>query len=219
MTATISFHDAPPHDTPPPRVFIMQITLPFVLASQSPRRRRLLERLGVEFTVHVSPAEEIIPPGAVPAEIVQTLADDKTAPVAQAHPTALVLAADTVVAHDGDILGKPRSADEATATLHRLSGTTHTVFTGLALHHHESGQTATAVEATDVTFGTLTDDEIAAYVATGSPMDKAGSYGIQDDWGALFVERIDGDYYNVVGLPLRRLYLTLRDHFPDAMRF
>ncbi len=197
----------------------MQITLPFVLASQSPRRRRLLKRLGVEFTIQVSPADEVIPPGAVPPEIVQMLAADKAAPVAQAHPTALVLAADTVVAHDGEILGKPQSADEATATLHRLSGTTHTVFTGLALHHHESSRTATAVEATNVTFGTLTAGEIATYVATGSPMDKAGSYGIQDDLGALFVERIDGDYYNVVGLPLRRLYLMLRAHFPDATHF
>ena len=197
----------------------MHITLPFVLASQSPRRRRLLERLGFEFTIHVSPADEVIPPGAVPADIVQTIAADKADPVARAHPSALVLAADTVVAHDGDILGKPQSDDDAAATLRRLSGTTHTVFTGIALHHHETDRVVTAVEATDVTFGPLTDTEIAAYVATGSPMDKAGSYGIQDDLGALFVDRVEGDYYNVVGLPLRRLYLTLRDCFPNVMRF
>ena len=193
----------------------MKITSPFVLASQSPRRRRLMERLGVDFTVCVSPADEVIPPKAVPREIVQTLAAEKATPIAQADPDALVLAADTVVALGGEILGKPRSADEANSTLRLLSGTTHTVFTGIALHHHRSGRAVTAVEATKVTFGTLTDDEIAAYVATGSPMDKAGSYGIQDDLGALFVERIDGDYYNVVGLPLRRLYLTLRGHFSD----
>ncbi len=193
----------------------MKITSPLVLASQSPRRRRLLERLGVDFTVRVSPADEVIPPGAVPREIVQTLAAEKATPIAQAEPDTLVLAADTVVALGGEILGKPRSADEATSTLRLLSGTTHTVFTGIALHHRRSGRAVTAVEATTVTFGTLTDDEIAAYVATGSPMDKAGSYGIQDDLGALFVERIDGDYYNVVGLPLRRLYLTLRGHFSD----
>lgn len=197
----------------------MHITLPFVLASQSPRRRRLLERLGFEFTIHVSPAEEVIPPEAVPADIVQTIAADKADPVARAHPSALVLAADTVVAHDGDILGKPQSDDDAAATLRRLSGTTHTVFTGIALHHHETDRVVTAVEATDVTFGPLTDAEIAAYVATGSPMDKAGSYGIQDDLGALFVDRVEGDYYNVVGLPLRRLYLTLRDCFPNVIRF
>ena len=193
----------------------MKITSPFVLASQSPRRRRLMERLGVDFTVCVSPADEVIPPRAVPREIVQTLAAEKATPIAQADPDTLVLAADTVVALGGEILGKPRSADEASSTLRLLSGTTHTVFTGIALHHHRSGRAVTAVEATKVTFGTLTDDEIAAYVATGSPMDKAGSYGIQDDLGALFVERIDGDYYNVVGLPLRRLYLTLRGYFSD----
>jgi septum formation protein len=197
----------------------MHITLPVVLASQSPRRRRLLERLGVDFTVHVSPADEIIPPGAVPREIVQTLAADKASPIAQAHPDALVLAADTVVALGTEILGKPQSADEAASTLRRLSGMAHTVFTGIALHHRQSGHAVTAVEATEVTFGALTDDEIAAYVATGSPMDKAGSYGIQDDLGALFVERIDGDYYNVVGLPLRRLYVTLRDQFSDIVQF
>jgi septum formation protein len=197
----------------------MQLQLPFILASQSPRRRRLLERLGITFTVHVSPAEEVVPPNAVPKQIVQTLAMQKAHPVAKQHPSALVLAADTVVAFEDQILGKPDSPDDAATTLRRLSGATHTVYTGLALHHHETRQAVTAVEATAVTFGALSDDEIDAYVATGSPMDKAGSYGIQDDLGALFVERIQGDYYNVVGLPLRRLYLTIRDAFPDAIRF
>ncbi len=195
----------------------MQINAPFILASQSPRRRRLLERLGLAFDVHVSPAEEVIPPDADPAELVQSLAVQKARPVAADHPEALTLAADTVVAFDGAILGKPSSREEARRMLRRLSGATHTVYTGIALMHPASACQATAVTTTDVTFGALSDDEIAAYVATGSPMDKAGSYGIQDDLGALFVERIDGDYYNVVGLPLRRLYLTLREAFGDLV--
>lgn len=171
----------------------------------------------MSFTVQVSPAEEVIPADAEPASIVQMLAAQKADPVAAAHPDALTLAADTIVALDGDILGKPSSREEARQMLRRLSGATHTVYTGIALVHPASARETTAVTATDVTFGTLSDEEIAAYVATGSPMDKAGSYGIQDDLGALFVERIDGDYYNVVGLPLRRLYLTLRETFGDLV--
>lgn len=193
----------------------MHVDLPLILASQSPRRRRLLERLGLNFTVHVSPAEEIIPADASPANIVQVLAQTKAEPVADQHPEALVLAADTVVAIDSEILGKPASKIEATEMLQRLSGATHTVYTGIALIYQQGGRSATAVEATDVTFGSLDPTEIEAYVATGSPMDKAGSYGIQDDLGALFVDGIRGDYYNVVGLPLRRLYLLLRARFSD----
>ncbi len=199
-----------------PLAIDMRIDLPLILASQSPRRRRLLKRLGLDFTVQVSPAEEVIPPNAVPATIVQDLARDKANPVADAHPDALVLAADTVVAIDDQILGKPVTRAEAVRTLQQLSGATHTVYTGVALVHQHTDRAVTAVEATDVTFGNLALDEIEAYVATGSPMDKAGSYGIQDDLGALFVERIEGDYYNVVGLPLRRLYVVLRTQFSDV---
>lgn len=193
----------------------MHIATPFILASQSPRRRRLLERLGLDFTVHVSPAEEVIPEATPPAELVQNLAAQKADPVAALYPDALVLAADTVVTFEDVILGKPTSTNDAAQTLRRLSGMTHTVYTGIVLQHRASDRTVTAAEATDVTFATLDDDEIAAYVATGSPMDKAGSYGIQDSFGALFVAGIRGDYYNVVGLPLRRFYQLLRLHFAD----
>ena len=195
----------------------MTITLPVVLASQSPRRRRLLERLGLSFSVEVSPAEEAIPDNPSPPDLVQRLARVKVTPVASQHPDALTIAADTVVAFDGEVLGKPETRDAARTMLHRLSGTTHTVYTGIALARTASDRTVTAVESTDVTFGRLSDEEIDAYVATGSPMDKAGSYGIQDDTGALFVERIEGDYYNVVGLPLRRFYLLTRRHFGEYL--
>jgi septum formation protein len=137
--------------------------------------------------------------------------------VAQAHPSALVLAADTIVVHDDTVLEKPGSAEEATRMLRRLSDATHTVYTGLALHHQASGRRVTTGRGTDVTFASLSAGEIEAYVATGSPLDKAGAYGIQDPTGALFVEELRGDYYNVVGLPLRTLYVTLRSDFADLL--
>jgi septum formation protein len=196
----------------------MRLDLPLILASQSPRRRQLLERLGLAFRVVPSPAEEVVPEGESPDVVVQTLARQKAAPVADAHPDALTLAADTVVVHRGTILGKPADDAEARRMLGTLSGGAHTVYTGMALHCPARELAVTVAEATRVTFGTLTNDEIEAYVASGSPMDKAGAYGIQDDTGALFVTRIDGDYYNVVGLPLRRLYVLLREHVGEAVR-
>ena len=195
----------------------MQLTTPFVLASQSPRRKRLLEQLGVPFEVHISPVDEVIPDDATPGEVVQDLAMQKAASVAPAYPDALTLGADTIVVLDGAILGKPADAAEAAAMLRRLSGRTHTVFTGIALVHPASDRRTAAVEATDVTFADLSNAEIGAYVESGSPLDKAGAYGIQDDRGALFVRRIEGDYYSVVGLPLHRLYQTLRTCFPDLL--
>ena len=102
--------------------------------------------------------------------------------------------------------------------LRALSGATHEVYTGISLRHPAAGRVRMAHEVTRVTFAALTDTEIDRYVATGSPLDKAGAYGIQDDHGALFVERVEGDYYNVVGLPLRLVYRTIRDHFPNLLR-
>lgn len=195
----------------------MRLTVPLILASQSPRRRTLLRQLGYRFEVKPSPADEVIAPGTPPGEAVRRLALDKAAPVAAAHPEALTLAADTVVVLDGAILGKPDSPDEARAMLRTMSARTHTVYTGLALTHPASERTCSAVEATQVTFAALTDGEIERYVAGGSPMDKAGAYGIQDDHGAVFVERVEGDYYTVVGLPLHRLYRMLREDFADLL--
>lgn len=196
---------------------LVQFSVPFILASQSPRRRSLLEQLGVEFRVQVSPAEETLNESKSPSEMVESLARHKVRPVATTHPTALVLAADTLVAHNGTILGKPESSQEAQKMLRRLSGTTHRVYTGIALQHEKSGQDASTVASTQVTFASLTDVEIRAYVETGAPMDKAGGYGIQDHTGPLFVKQIKGDYYNVVGLPLRDFYLLCRRHFGTVM--
>lgn len=196
---------------------LLNISAPFILASQSPRRRALLEQMGISFSVEVSPADEDVDDPLGPEEMARTLADRKARPVAEAHPSALILAADTIVAHEGDVHEKPNTPHEARTMLHRLSDSTHVVYTGLALHHRETERTSVTGQATRVTFGALDDDEIRAYVDTKSPMDKAGGYGIQDHTGPLFVEHLDGDFYNVVGLPLRRLYLTLRDDFSDLL--
>ncbi len=190
---------------------------PLILASRSLRRQTLLRQMGIPFAVLPADINEHIEEGREPAEVVQNLAVLKAQEVSIRHPNTLVLGADTLVVHRGQLLGKPASAEDAFDMLRRLSGTTHTVYTGIALVHDASGRKMTAVENTDVAFGRLSDKEIASYVESGSPMDKAGAYGIQDDWGATFIEGIKGDYYTVVGLPLRRLYVLLKLHYPDLL--
>lgn len=195
----------------------MQVSTKLILASQSPRRRDLLDQLELTFTVQVSPAEEVIPEGKPPGVVAETIARQKATPIAAQHPTALTLAADTIVVLDGQILGKPKSKGHARRMLQRLQGTTHDVYTGISLIHPTSNREVTDFEKTEVTFATMTPDEINAYVASGSPMDKAGGYGIQDRSGPLYIEGIRGDYYTVMGLPLRRLYVTLRTEFSDLL--
>lgn len=193
------------------------LSVPFILASQSPRRRALLEQVQANARVQVSPADEQLNESYPPPETARRLADRKATPVAQEHPGALVLAADTIVIHEGNILEKPATLAEARQMLHRLSDDTHTVYTGVALQHRASNRTVRDGKETHVHFAPLSDAEIDAYVATESPMDKAGAYGIQDHSGPLFVRHLEGDYYNVVGLPLRRLYEVLRRHFSDLI--
>jgi septum formation protein len=190
-----------------------------VLASSSPRRQNLLTHLGVDFEVDPSNVEEIVPDGVSPQEAVRRLALQKAGEVANRHPRSVVLAADTIVVLDGAVLGKPVSADDAARMLRALSGRTHAVYTGIALVHLSSERRIVDHEKTLVTFSPLTDDEIADYVAGGSPLDKAGAYGIQDDRGALFVCHLDGDYYNVMGLPVSKVYRLAREHFPDLRIF
>ena len=192
---------------------VLVLHAPLVLASASPRRRDLLHRLGLTFRVAPTDADETWPPGLDVGPAAEAVALRKARAIEAEG--ALILAADTVVVLDGDVLGKPATPDEARRTLRRLSGRTHEVVTALALRH--GYRQRTTHETTRVTFASLSAREIDAYVATGSPMDKAGAYGIQDDAGALLVARIDGDYSNVVGLPLRRLYETLRSFVPDLV--
>ena len=178
-----------------------------ILASGSPRRRELLGLITNDFTVCVSGAEEHTDPALSPAETVLALARLKGADVAKTHPDDTVIAADTVVALDGEILGKPADAADAARMLRFLSGRTHQVYTGVYLVC--GGREAHFYEETEVTFYDLSDEEIAAYVATGEPADKAGAYGIQGK-GSLLVKGIRGDYFNVVGFPVAAVSRALR---------
>ncbi len=173
-----------------------------VLASQSPRRRDLLTLIGIPHDVHPADVDESVLPHEAPVPYCERLARAKASALAAVEMDAMVIGSDTIVVIDGDILGKPRSTEEARVMLARLSGRTHTVFTAVAVSYR--GTTVSGVESVSVSFRALHADHIAAYVATGEPMDKAGAYGIQG-YGATIVERIDGDYFAVMGLPLGRL--------------
>jgi septum formation protein len=173
-----------------------------VLASQSPRRRELLRLIGIAHDVVPAHLDESLLPGEEPVAHAERLARAKAAAVAARHPHAAVIGADTVVVLDGYILGKPADRAEAARTLRRLSGRTHTVHTAVAVAR--DGQVESGVESVEVTFRPLSDAQIAAYVATGEPMDKAGAYGIQG-YGAVIVERVHGDFFAVMGLALGRL--------------
>jgi septum formation protein len=177
-----------------------------ILASQSPRRRELLTLVGIEHIVSPADIDESVMPDEAPVPHCERLARAKAHVLAERHPDAVVIAADTIVVLDGDILGKPSDAAEARAIIARLSGRTHTVYTAMAVAR--GGRTESAVEEVAVTFRELSAEDIAEYVATGEPMDKAGAYGIQG-YGATIVERIDGDYFSVMGLGLRRLVALL----------
>lgn len=178
-----------------------------ILASASPRRRELLALAGVDFTVRVADVEEIIPENASPDEVVMSLARQKAQAVANERPDSIIIGSDTVVALDGAILGKPKDEEDAFRMLKTLSGRSHTVYTGVAIIHGE--KINSFCEATEVVFNSLTDEEIRNYVATKEPMDKAGAYGIQGK-GCVLVEKIVGDYFNVVGLPVSRVYRELK---------
>lgn len=177
-----------------------------ILASQSPRRRELLARLGLPFTVCSADIDETMTPGIPPAREVVRLSREKAQAV-PAAPGDVVLAADTIVVCDGKILGKPHSKEEAKQMLRLLSGRDHQVMTGYTLL--KNGECLTETETSRIHFRPLEEAEIQAYVDSGEPMDKAGAYGIQG-LAALFITGLEGDYYNVMGLPLCGLTLALR---------
>ena len=179
-----------------------------ILASQSPRRRELLEMLGLQFEIRPAVGDEIIADGLTPAVAVKALSGGKAEEVAAlCDSDTLVIAADTVVAHEGKILGKPRDEEDAFRMLSALSGAEHRVYTGVTLIRGETQ--LREAEETIVRFRPMTEREIRAYIRTGEPMDKAGAYGAQGI-GALFVDRIEGDFFNVMGLPLCRLCTMLK---------
>ncbi|MBQ8925412.1 MAG: septum formation protein Maf [Clostridia bacterium] len=189
-----------------------------ILASGSPRRKEILEELGYRFDIKTADFDESTVSLEKPAHAVQALALGKAMAAAEAtavsEPT-LFLGSDTVVALNDVVMGKPKDEADAAAMLRSLSGNTHVVYTGVALVEKypdgDCGATETFVEATEVTFFELTDEEIDRYVGTGEPMDKAGAYGIQG-LGRVLVEGIRGDYETVVGLPAARVYRALREH-------
>jgi len=192
---------------------------PLILASQSPRRKKLLKQIGMEFRVIPSRAAEIFSSHQSPGENAQRIALEKVTDVAARLRKGIVIGADTIVVLDHHVLGKPKSKDDAKRMLRLLSGREHSVFTGFALKDVESGKYTAGVEETKVRFRKLSEKEIADYVNSGSPMDKAGSYGIQDDFGAVFIERVNGCFYNVVGFPLARFYSTFQQFAADLGPF
>lgn len=196
---SLNYHAMEPATAPLPHI---------ILASQSPRRRELLALVGIAHTVSPANVDETVWPTETPVPHCERLAKDKAAVLARANPEAVVIGSDTIVVVDGDILGKPCDADEALRMLTRLNGREHTVHTAVAVAHGD--RLLSAVETVQVRFRSLTETQWRAYIATGEPMDKAGAYGIQG-YGATIVERIDGDYFAVMGLPLGRLVGLLRE--------
>jgi septum formation protein len=172
-----------------------------ILASQSPRRKYLLEQAGLRFTVIPSTFDESRIAPDEPAGFVRCLAEGKANEVALCYPEAWVIGADTIVASDNRLLGKPASPEEAWRMLDRLSGKTHQVYTGFCIRRHVTNTSFSNAVCTDVTFKALSDKEIKWYISTGEPFDKAGAYAIQG-MGTFLVRRINGSYSNVVGLPV-----------------
>lgn len=186
-----------------------------VLASQSPRRKELLERMGLSgFAIIPARGDESCPPGCTPSAMVEELSRRKCAEIAVSRPDDLIIAADTVVAVEDRILGKPHSEEQAAQMLRLLSGREHRVYTGLTVSR--AGEAVTEHEVTSVRFRPLSQADIRRYIATGEPMDKAGAYGVQG-YGCVLVEGIVGDYYNVMGLPVCRLARLLARFGVDAL--
>lgn len=191
---------------------MIDTNLPIYLASKSPRRKKLLKQIGLEFRTLTFDFEEKLIPYESPVIAVKRLAAEKMNEASsRVKSDAIIITADTIVMLDGTILGKPKSKIDAKRMLRMLSGRTHLVYTGFGVMNTSNNKLLIRYEKTSVTFRNLMNNEINDYVETGSPLDKAGAYGIQDDFGAVFVSKINGCYYNVVGLPLANLYKSLEE--------
>jgi septum formation protein len=189
---------------------MIKTRLPIYLASKSPRRRKLLKQLGINFKAFSVNSIEDFLDGEHPIDCVKRLANEKMDIAKNRVNNSIIITADTIVVLKGKVIGKPTSKTDAIKILTQLSGNVHTVYTGLCVLNQKTNKLLFEHEKTEVEFRALNKDEIIDYVDGGSPMDKAGAYGIQDDFGAVFVKRIHGCYYNVVGLPLTKLYSALR---------
>ena len=186
-----------------------------ILASASPRRKELLEKIGLKFEVEPGACQEIVDKDLEPHELVQKLSREKAEAVARKYRNAVVIAADTVVLIDGKILGKPKSPTEAKKMLRVLSGKSHVVITGFTIIDTSQRRILSKAAETKVYIRELNPEEIDAYVKSGEPLDKAGAYGIQG-LGSVIVEKIEGDYFNVVGLPLSALAESLKEFGVDV---
>lgn len=179
-----------------------------ILASSSPRRRELLQTAGLEFEIHVKDVDESVPEGTPPEEAAKMTAAKKAAAVADEFKKEIVIGADTIVVADGRILGKPKDETDAANMLKMLSGIEHEVITGVCIICDSMSHNFAQISK--VKFYDLSEEEILSYVASGEPMDKAGSYGIQG-LGCTLVERIEGDYFNIVGLPVAAVYRKIKE--------
>lgn len=191
------------------------LSQPLVLGSNSPRRQQILRDAGFDFTVAVKPTDETFPSTLPTAEVPGYLAHRKAEAFLAESQTSLVLTADTVVRVDDDILNKPADYPEGRDMLRRLSGRSHRVTTGVCLLHR--GEFRVFADTAEVVFRALTDAEIAYYLHACRPFDKAGAYGVQDFIGMVGIERIEGSYFTVMGLPIHRVYEALREYvrFPE----
>jgi septum formation protein len=188
---------------------MIEANLPIYLASKSPRRRKLLKQINLNFKSFTVYLEEKIIPGEKPSTSVKRLSKEKLEIARQKVKRGIIITADTIVVLNSKVIGKPKDKKEAKRILIKLSGTVHAVYTGFSIYNTENKMLLTDYEKTFVEFRTLNEKEIDDYIKSGSPMDKAGAYGIQDDFGAVFIKKINGCYYNVVGLPLTKVYQTL----------
>lgn len=183
--------------------------IPIFLASKSPRRKYLLELLGIDFSLLNVDLEESINLKQTPLQNVKRLSHEKSLAAAKKINEGIIITADTIVVLEDEIIGKPISKKNATEILKKLSNKRHIVYTGFTLYNTFSKKLITDYERTFVYFNKLTQEMIRDYVNSGSPLDKAGAYGIQDDFGAVFVKKINGCYYNVVGFPISKIYKHL----------
>ncbi len=188
---------------------MIEANLPIYLASKSPRRRKLLKQINLNFKSFTVDLEEKIKPGEKPSISVKRLSKEKLEIARQKVKYGIIITADTIVVLNRKVIGKPKDKKEAKRFLTKLSGKVHSVYTGFSIYNSENKMLLTDYEKTIVEFRKLTAKEIDNYITTQNPMDKAGAYGIQDDCGAVFIKKINGCYYNVVGLPLTKVYQTL----------
>ncbi|MCB0730530.1 MAG: septum formation protein Maf [Ignavibacteriae bacterium] len=184
---------------------------PIYLASKSPRRKEMLKMMGIKFKSLNLELDEILDQNQTPIKNVKRIALEKCLAALDKVDVGIIITADTIVVIDGEIIGKPKNKKEAKEILTKLSGRSHSVYTGFSIANKRKNKIITDYSLTKVYFRELSETEISDYIKTGSPLDKAGAYGIQDDFGAVFVKKINGCYYNVMGFPVSKIYKGIKE--------